>query len=111
MPLPDGLYKLALQTPEGTEYGVAVLQDGRLRGGDSGMVYVGTYAQDGELFSADVRVSQHHYVPGAVSALGLNDVMVQLHGLLDERSVIRLRGTSPETDRIRFAARLSMIAD
>lgn len=45
--LPSGLYKIAFETPSGTEYGVAYLQDGKLRGGDSGMAYVGSYSMDG----------------------------------------------------------------
>jgi hypothetical protein len=45
--LPNGLYKLSFETRSGTEYGVAYLQDGRLRGGDSGMAYLGTYRQGG----------------------------------------------------------------
>lgn len=46
MPLPNGLYKIAFETPSGTEYGVAYLQDGKLRGGDSGIAYVGSFASD-----------------------------------------------------------------
>ena len=70
MPLPNGLYKLAFETPAGTDYGVAHLSDGRLRGGDSGMAYVGSYRAEGPLFSAELSVTQHRRVPGAVSALG-----------------------------------------
>ena len=110
--LPNGLYKLAFETRSGAEYGVAYLQDGRLRGGDSGMAYVGTYNQEGQLFSAEMSVTQHRHVPGAVSALGLNDVLVELHGLVDDASnVVRVQGSSPETGMVRFAARLSLIAD
>lgn len=110
-PLPNGLYKIVFETPSGADYGVAYLQDGRLRGGDSGMAYVGTYNQDGELFSAEMSVSQHRHVPGAVSVLGLNNLQVELHGLLDDSSIVRLRGSSPETDMVRFSASLSQIAD
>ena len=111
MPLPNGLYKLAFETPAGTDYGVAHLHDGRLRGGDSGMAYVGSYRVEGQLFSAEMSVTQHRHVPGAVSALGLNDVLVQLHGVLDNSSVLTVRGSSPETSMVRFTARLSQIAD
>jgi len=111
MPLPNGLYKFAFETPTGTDYGVAYLADGRLRGGDSGMAYVGTYKTEGQLFSAEMSVTQHRHVPGAVSALGLNDVLVQLHGVLDDNSVMSVRGSSPETSAVRFTARLSQIAD
>jgi hypothetical protein len=110
--LPNGLYKLAFESRTGTDYGVAYLSDGKLRGGDSGMAYVGTYTQEGQLFSAEMSVTQHRRVPGAVSALGLNDVLVELHGLVDDSSnVVRVQGSSPETSAVRFAARLSLIAD
>lgn len=110
--LPNGLYKLAFETRSGTDYGVAYLQDGKLRGGDSGMCYIGKYEQDGPLFSADISVTQHRHVPGAVSALGLSNVFVQLHGLVDSDScVVRVQGTSPESGAVRFGARLSLIAD
>ena len=111
MLLPKGLYKLAFETPAGTDYGVAHLQGRRLRGGDSGMAYVGSYRVEGPLFSAKMSVTQHRHVPGAVSALGLNDVLVQLHGVLDDSSMLTVRGSSPETSMVRFTARLSQIAD
>ena len=111
MPLPNGLYKLAFVTPSGTDHGVAYLHDGRLRGGDSGMAYVGGYRVEGRLFSAEMSVTQHRHVPGAVSALGLNDVMVHLHGVLDDSGLLTVQGSSPETSLVRFTARLSMIAD
>lgn len=110
--LHNGLYKLAFETRSGAEYGVAYLRDGRLRGGDSSCAYVGTYKAEGPAFSAELTVTQHRHVPGAVSALGLNDVLVQLHGLLDADSgVVRVQGSSPESSAVRFAARLSLIAD
>jgi hypothetical protein len=110
--LPNGLYKLAFETKSGAEYGVAYLQDGRLRGGDSSCAYLGTYKADGQLFSAEMSVTQHRHVPGAVSALGLHDVLVQLRGQVDAGSgVVRVQGSSPESSAVRFGARLSLIAD
>lgn len=110
--LPNGLYKLAFETRSGTDYGVAYLHDGKLRGGDSGMSYVGSYEIDGQLFSADLSVTQHRHVPGANTALGLSNVFVQLHGHVDEEvNVVRVKGSSPESSAVRFAARLSLIAD
>ena len=110
MPLPNGLYKLAVETPTGTDYGVAYLQDGRLRGGDSGMAYVGSYEQIGETFSAELSVTQHRHVPGVVSALGYNDVQVQLDGLVGDNSA-QLRASYRDLSSIRFAARLKYVAD
>jgi hypothetical protein len=110
MPLPNGLYKLAWDTPSGAEYGVAVLYDGKLRGGDSGMAYVGSYRQQGQLFTAEMSVTQHRHIPGAVAALGLQDVLVELTGVAEDASV-HVRGSSPESSAVRFTARLSLIAD
>ena len=110
MPLPNGLYKIAFETRGGAEFGVAYLCDGRLRGGDSGMAYLGTYRQEGGLFSAQMSVTQHRYVPGAVHALGLSDVLVELVGVAEDGSVA-VRGTSPESSAVRFTARLSLIGD
>jgi hypothetical protein len=110
-PIPNGLYKIAFETRTGAEYGVAYLHDGRLRGGDSGMAYLGTYKQDGQLFSADLSVTQHRHVPGAVHAFGLNDVRVELHGVVDDANMVRVQGSSPESSLVRFTARLSQIAD
>lgn len=111
--LPNGLYKLAFDTRSGADYyGVAYLSDGKLRGGDSGFAYLGRYQQEGPLFSADISVTQHRHVPGAVSALGLNNVYVNLRGIVDSGScVVRVQGSSPESGAVRFAARLSLIAD
>lgn len=109
--LPSGLYKIAFETRAGTDYGVAHLHDGRLRGGDGGMAYVGSYRIDGQLFSASMSVTQHRHVPGAVSALGLNDVLVHLHGVLADGGVLQVQGSSPESASVRFKARLSLIAD
>ena len=109
--LPNGLYKIAFETPSGVEYGIAYLQDGKLRGGDSGMAYVGSYELTGDILSAEISVSQHRYVPGAVRALGFNNVQVHLSGLVDDSTIARLTGTSPMSSSIKFKARLSHLAD
>ena len=111
MPLSPGLYKLAFETPAGADYGVAYLMpDGRVRGGDSGMAYVGTYSQLGDRLTAELSVTQHRHVPGVVSALGYNDVAVQLEGYSDEGSA-DVVGTSRDRAGLRFRARLTQIAD
>lgn len=49
MSLPTGLYKIAFISAYGTDFGVLVLQEGgKLRGGDSGNAYVGTYGRTGK---------------------------------------------------------------
>ncbi len=111
MPLSPGLYKLAFETPAGTDYGVAYLTpDGRMRGGDSGMAYVGIVRQIGSHITAELSITQHRHVPGVVSALGYNDVAVQLDGFSDDGSA-DVVGTSRDRAGLRFRARLTQIAD
>ncbi len=61
MPLQNGLYKIEFQTQLGAGSGVVILHDGQLRGGDSMIYYVGTYKQDGDEFSAEVRTDAHRH--------------------------------------------------
>lgn len=111
MPLPTGLYKIAFTSTYGADYGVIVLHPGgKLRGGDSGMAYVGTYEQEGDLLTAQVSVTQHRHMPGVVSVLGFNDIVVEMSGLTEDGAA-RLRGTSSQVPGVRFEARLSLIAD
>ena len=111
MSLPNGLYKLAFRSNSGQEdYGVVYLHDGKWRGGDSGMAYTGTYRVTGGWLSAEVTVTQHRHVPGVVSALGYNDLTVQLEGEAKDFSA-DVRGSSRDMPSVRFTARLSHIAD
>lgn len=111
MSLPTGLYKIAFTSAYGADYGVLVLQpNGKLRGGDSGNAYVGSYEEDGDLLTMQVSVTQHRPAPGVVSVLGFNDIVVEMSGLTDDGAA-RLRGTSSQVPGVRFEARLSLIAD
>lgn len=111
MPLSPGLYKLAFHSSYGDEYGVAVLtDDGRVRGGDSGMAYYGTFEQKGDGLRMSVSVTQHRHVPGVVSVLGYNDIVVELEGEAGDGSA-ELRGSSQQVPGVRFKARLSHLAD
>jgi hypothetical protein len=110
MTLATGLFKLSIETPTGTDYGVAYMADGKLRGGDSGMAYVGTYRILGDKLTAELCITQHRHVPGVVSALGYNDLTVQLEGVASDYSA-DVRGTSKDVPSVRFQARLSHIAD
>lgn len=111
MSFPTGLYKIAFTSAYGTDFGVLVLQDGgKLRGGDSGNAYVGTYEEDGDLLTMQVSVTQHRPTPGVVSVIGFNNVVVEMTGIMDD-GALRLRGTSSQVPGVRFEARLTHIAD
>lgn len=64
----EGLWTVEFQTKGGENGGVAVLEGGRIRGGDSGYYYVGRYTLSGETVSGDVQ-AEHYHGP-SVTAFG-----------------------------------------
>jgi len=95
VPPPD-LYKRAFTSTYGTDFGVLVLQEGgKLSGGDSGNAYVGTYEEDGEVMTMQVSVTQLCPIPGVVSVIGFNNVVVEMAGRADD-GALPMRGTSKQ---------------
>ena len=86
------------------------MADGKACGGDSGMAYVGTYKVVGDWLTAELCITQHRHMRGVMSALGYNDLTVQLEGEYGDYSA-HVRGTSKDVPSVRFEARLSHIAD
>jgi hypothetical protein len=110
MTLATGLFKLSIETPTGTDYGVAYMADGKLRGGDSGMAYVGTYKLNGDKLTAELCVTQAP--PRARLRLRAG---LQRHGGADGGAgggiTADVRGSSRDMPSVRFSARLSHIAE
>jgi hypothetical protein len=69
--LTDGLYIVKFSTPMGSGAGVVILTSGKLRGGDSAIVYSGSYSQDGDQFTAEVKTFRH--TNGMPSVFGAAD--------------------------------------
>jgi hypothetical protein len=76
--LTNGFYRVAFKTPLGTGAGVAILQDGRLHGGNSYHCFVGTYIVMGKHVSAQIEVSRH--TDGEASVMGVDDMIVTITG-------------------------------
>jgi hypothetical protein len=76
--LADGFYIVQFKTPRGAGAGVLTLSNGQLRGGDSAIMYTGTYSQDGENFSAQVSTKRH--TQGMPSVFGVDAVNLTLAG-------------------------------
>lgn len=107
----NGLYKATFNTPMGEGYGVVVLADGILRGGDSMMYYVGTYSETGGQFTAAVEVDAHSQVPGLVSVFGpgINRVHIDIQGQSTADSA-KANGSSPQAPGVGFAVTLTLLA-
>ena len=65
----NGLYAAEFQTPLGKGYGVVMLLNGVLQGGDSMMYYQGSYTVDGNNFTAEVKTGAHARPPGWLPCL------------------------------------------
>ena len=106
MALENGLYKVAFQTPLGAGYGVAVLRDGVIEGGDSMMFYRGTYSQEGDAFTASVEIGTHSTVKGMDSVFGVASGSIDLAGQTGSMPAT-VQGSSPQAPGISFQAVLS----
>ncbi len=107
----NGLYKVAFRTPIGEGYGVVVLENGTLQGGDSMMFYVGTYTENEGQFTASVDVNVHSDVPGMVSVFGpgRNRVHIDLKGQSTDSSA-NANGSSPQAPGVGFSTTLTRLA-
>ena len=110
MPLRPGLYKVEFTTQIGAGVGLVVLDNGRLRGGDVAIAYLGSYTEDGDNFTADVQTLRHASSSGAASVFGDDDLKVRLEGV-SSGNVINLEGSSPSAPGIAFKAVLTHIGD
>jgi hypothetical protein len=106
----NGLYVVRFNTPMGAGAGVANLHDGKLRGGDSMMAYVGSYSvKDGKL-TADVLAYTHTRVPGMESVFGAERVEIHLTGAATQGTA-QLTGTSPQAPGVTLRADMERLHD
>jgi T3SS negative regulator,GrlR len=106
----DGFYKVEFQTPMGLGTGVVFLQDGKMRGGDAALFYIGTFKQNESEFTADVTTDRHTQYPGIVSVFGKDRVHISLKGTSTHDSAV-MQGTAIEAPGVKFSAKLSRIGD
>jgi hypothetical protein len=110
MPMRDGLYKAHFQTPMGSGDGVVVLLDGKLRGGDSMIYYVGSYSQNGDQFAAQVATNVHSRPPGMRSVFGRDQANITIKGTTTGDTA-QMTGTSQEAPDLTFQATLARLGD
>ena len=108
MTLKNGLYKVTFGTPIGEGYGVIVLRDGAILGGDSTMFYAGTYEQAAENFTASIDIATHSAVPGFGSVFGVPNAHVDLSGNIVGTSA-NVNGTSPQAPGVPLRASLQFL--
>ena len=105
-----GLYVIRFQTPFGAGAGVAYLEGGKLRGGDSMMAYVGSYNEDNGSLNADVRAYKHTNVPGMASVFGVDQVDIHLTGNVSGGNAT-LTGTAPQAPGVVLQVTMERLHD
>lgn len=107
----NGLYRASFKTPMGEGFGVVVLTDGTLQGGDTMMYYQGNYSETGDQFTASVEVDAHSTVPGMSSVFGpgRNRVHIDLKGHSSGDSATA-QGSSPQAPGVSFTVTLNRLA-
>jgi hypothetical protein len=106
----NGLYKVHFKTPLGEGFGVVVAENGKMRGGDSSIYYVGSYQVDGDNLTATVETDAHSRYPGSGSVFGRDQVTIQISGKV-AGDVVTTRGSSPQAPGVSFNATLSRLSD
>ena len=105
----EGFYAIAFQVGENVGHGVLHLNEGRVRGGDSRLYYLGNYTFDGDNFTAEVATDAHAKIPGMNALFGQDIIHITLQGLFtgDEAT---LTGTAKEAPTVKFVASLKKLA-
>ncbi|MGO4670202.1 hypothetical protein [Bosea sp. 2RAB26] len=110
MAVQEGTYKAEFGTVLGIGSGVVVICGGKVRGGNSAMLYVGSYQEDRDAFSAEIRVTRHTPTLAVESVFGKDDVSVSLTGVAIE-GTISLLGESPDAPGVKVRVTLVRVAD
>jgi hypothetical protein len=108
--LREGLYKVEFHTVHGTGSGVIYATSGKLRGGNSGFAFIGTYSGDGDAISVKVSTERHNADPMFKPLFGADMITLTLRGK-DSGSMLDFEGSALQLPGIAFKATLTRICD
>jgi len=108
--LHDGLYKVEFHTAHGTGSGVVYATAGKLRGGNSGFAFIGSYSGDGDTLVAKVSTERHNYDPAFKPLFGIDMITLTLRGR-QSGDMIELEGNALQLPGVAFKATLTRICD
>lgn len=105
-----GLYKVEFETPRGKALGVVHAEDGKIRGGSSAFIYIGSYTQDGHTLTGKVSSKRHTQDASLPSVFGFDEVTITFQGAVKGDFAI-CEGTAAEFPSLAFKAVLTRVAD
>lgn len=107
----EALWSVEFKSSFGLEgYGVAVFETGRVFGGDSSMIYVGSFKVEGGQIHATLNVKKYADIPGMVSVVGLNDFNLKVTGM-PAHDVMHLSGFVMEDPTRKIAIKATRRAE
>ena len=108
--LREGLYKVEFHTVHGTGNGVIYATSGKLRGGNSGFAFTGSYTDKGEEILAKVSTQRHNYDPGFKPLFGTDMITLTLKGTASG-DLVDFEGSALQLPGVAFKAVLTRIGD
>lgn len=85
----EALWSIEFQSSFGMQgNGVAVFETGRVLGGDSMMIYVGSFRVENDSVQADVNVKKYAHSQGMASVVGLDNFNLRLTGKPDANQMV-----------------------
>jgi len=99
--LREGLYKVEFHTVHGTGNGVIYATSGKLRGGNSGFAFTGSYTDKGDEILAKVSTERHNYDPGFKPLFGTDMITLTLKGTASG-DMVDFEGTALQLARRRL---------
>jgi hypothetical protein len=108
--LREGLYKVEFHTVHGTGNGVIYATSGKLRGGNSGFAFIGSYSGTGNDILARVSTQRHNDDPAVRPLFGTDMITLTLRGK-ENGDIVDFEGIALQLPSIRFKAVLMRIAD
>jgi T3SS negative regulator,GrlR len=108
--LQEGLYKIEFHTVHGTGSGVIYAISGKLRGGNTGFAFVGSYSGGGDNIQAKVSTSRHNDDPAIKPLFGTDMITLTLKGKANG-DIVDFEGTALQLPGVLFRAVLIRIAD
>jgi hypothetical protein len=108
--LREGLYKVEFHTVHGAGNGVVYAASGKLRGGNSGFAYIGSYSGTPDEILVKLSTQRHNYDPAFKSMFGLDMVTLTLKGR-ENGDMLDFEGGALQLPGVTFKAVLMRISD
>ena len=106
----EGFYKVEFHTVHGTGNGVIYATSGKLRGGNSGFAFIGSYTGSGNDILARISTERHNDDPGFKPLFGTDRITLTLRGK-EDGDIVDFEGTALQLPGVAFRAVLIRIAD